>query len=341
MAATSQPLSTQVALDILKAGGSAVDAAIAANAMEGVVEPMMVGSSCNKYVSSFRFCLFSLIWYFFIVGCSAQNGVGGDLMAMVWDDAASELVGYNGAGRAPAGQSLADVQAGLASLGAEFLPMRGPLTVTVPGAVRGWCDLSARFGKLPLSTVLAPAIAYATEGFPVSDVIAHYWGTDSPDLSDAGLTSGGAFPAAGDGFKATFLLDDDDGAPGKRPPRAGELFANPDLAATLAVIATQGCDGFYNGSVAAAVAAWAPSVGLKVAASDWAAHTGEWVAPVTATYRANVTVAQLPPNPQGLAALQLLNLLEGFDLQSMGFNSATYLHTLVEAKKLAFADAAM
>ena len=193
-----------------------------------------------------------------------------------------------------------------------------------------------------MSQVLAPAIAYAREGFPVTDVIAHYWQTDSPDPTDAGLTSGGAFPDASSGFESTFWLAD--GASGsRRPPRAGELFANPDLAATLSVVAAEGCDGFYNGSVAAAVARWAPSVGLAASslAKDWARHAGEWVTPVQLPYRTNFTVAQLPPNPQGVAALQLLNLLEGYDLQAMGFNSAEYLHTLVEAKKLAFADAAM
>eukprot|EP00038_Savillea_parva_P018238 m.22751 g.22751 ORF g.22751 m.22751 type:complete len:682 (+) comp4022_c0_seq1:119-2164(+) len=301
MAATSQPLSTQAALDILKLGGSAVDAAIAANAMEGVVEPMM-------------------------------NGVGGDLMAMVWDNKAGKLTGYNGAGRAAADTTLDDMRNLVKSAGGtgEYMTANGPLPVTVPGAARGWCDLHARFGKLPLSTVLAPAIKYATDGFPVSPVIASDWYIPQ---NDSEMTSGGKYPHALDGFMQTFTING-------KIPQAGQLFHNPDLANTLTKIGMTNCTAFYEGEVAQALVAFSKVSGLRLTADDLANHHGVFVDPVNTTYRDRYRLFELPPNPQGIAAIQQLNILEGFNLTNMGHNTADYLHVHIEAKKLAFADRA-
>ncbi len=229
LVASAHPLASQAGLRILQAGGSAVDAAIATNAVLAVLEPMM-------------------------------NGPGGDLMAVVWFEANRTLTGYNGAGRASASWSFDNMTAELDRIGAGgFIPGVGPLTVTVPGAPRGWCDLSARFGKLPLATVLAPAIGYATAGAPVPPVIAFEWDTPS---NNSAMTSGGLFPHASDAWQATFTLPDGNG--GRRSPVAGDIFSNPDLAATLQEIADGGCDAFYNGSVAAKIVASAAINGLKV-----------------------------------------------------------------------------
>eukprot|EP00750_Incisomonas_marina_P001467 INCI1127.2.p1 GENE.INCI1127.2~~INCI1127.2.p1 ORF type:complete len:462 (+),score=74.32 INCI1127.2:228-1613(+) len=343
MAATSQPLSTQAALDILKQGGNAVDAAIAANAMEGVVEPMM-------------------------------NGLGGDLMAIVWDPKTGKLQGINSSGRSSKSLSYDELKALLQSsrrrasdLGNEanahegnnveqdkplFLPTKGPLSVSVPGAAAGWCDLFDRFGSgnLTLAQVLAPAIYYASNGFPVSEVIAAEW-ADSMTANDSDATSQGRFPHAIDGFYATFSVPDNAAhaskgspragpnsinVPGRRAPRAGEIFRNPDLAKTLTLIAENGCDAFYNGTIAQAIASFASIGGTHLTTEDMAAHTSDWVEPVNTTYRGNYRIFELPPNPQGIAAIQQLNILEGFNLSAMGFNSADYLHVHVEAKKACF-----
>ena len=295
--ASAHPLASDAGLDMLKAGGSAVDAAIATNAVLAVLEPMM-------------------------------NGPGGDLMAIVWDEAGGKIVGYNGAGRAPQGRSYDDMAAALAALNATTIPTVGPLAVTVPGAVRGWCDLHARFGKLPWASVFAPAIAVALRGAPTPPVIAYEW---APPPAGAAATSGGAFPHALDGWGAVF------GSP--RPaPRA--LFRNPALAATLEALAAGGCDAFYapGGALAAKLVAMAGATGLRLEAADLAAHVGEWVTPINATF-GGATVFQLPPNPQGAAALEMLNVLEGLNFSAGDFNSADYLHAHIEAKKLAFADA--
>jgi gamma-glutamyltranspeptidase / glutathione hydrolase len=229
LVASAHPLASQAGVEILRAGGSAVDAAIATNAVLAVLEPMM-------------------------------NGPGGDLMALVWIEANQTLVGYNGAGRAAAGFSLADMRAELTRTKAgSFIPSVGPLTVTVPGAPHGWCDLSARFGKLPLSTVLAPAISYATAGAPVPPVIAFEW--DSPG-NGSDMTSAGSYPHALDAWLETFTVPDGKG--GRRTPAAGEVFANDDLASTLQAIADGGCAAFYNGSIAASIVASASINGLKV-----------------------------------------------------------------------------
>lgn len=285
MAATSQPLATQVALDILKKGGSAVDAAIAANAVLGLVEP-------------------------------TGNGIGGDLFAIVWDAKGQKLHGLNGSGRSPHSLSLAELK----SRGLTHIPALGPLPVSVPGTVDAWFELHARFGKLPMSEVLAPAIAYAREGFPVSELIAYYWGLAVPRLSP--------FP----NFKETFTIDG-------RAPRKGEIFRNPALANTLEKIAQGGRDVFYKGEIARTIDAYMKRHGGYLSYRDLAEHSSTWVEPVSVNYR-GYDVWQLPPNTQGVAVLQMLNLLEAYDLAAMGFGSADYVHTFVEAKKLAFADRA-
>jgi gamma-glutamyltranspeptidase/glutathione hydrolase len=285
MAATSQPLATQVALDILKAGGSAVDAAIAANAALGLMEP---------------------------TGC----GIGGDLFAIVWDAEAKELTGLNASGRAPMAMTLEYFR----ERGIDTIPKFGPMPVSVPGTVDGWFELHDRYGRLSMEDVLAPAIRYAREGFPVSEVIAAYLESNKKRI--------GHYP----GFAETFM-------PGGDVPAKGEMFRNPRLAATYETIAEKGRDEFYKGGIAKAIDAYMTEQGGLLRYEDLAAHKSEWVTPVSTSYR-GWDVYELPPNGQGIAALQILNILEGFDIASMGFNSADYIHTLVEAKKLAFEDRA-
>lgn len=293
--ASAHPLASQAGLDILKGGGSAVDAAIATNLVLAVVEPMM-------------------------------NGPGGDLMAIVYVN--KSLYGYNGAGRAPASFSLSDLRARLAEINAAEIPTTGPLAVTVPGAPRGWCDLHARFGKLPWQNLFTGAIDIATNGHPVPQIIAYEWENITASQS---VTSGGRFPHALDGWTATF------GAP---PHSEGARFTNPALANTLGLLRDGGCDAFYvSGAIPDALAALAETAGTTFTKSDLAAHAGEWVTPVSATYRGAYSLHQLPPNPQGGAALEMLNILEAFNFSRDDFNSADYLHAHIEAKKLAFADA--
>ena len=282
MAATSQPLATQVALDVLRRGGNAVDAAIAANATLGLMEP---------------------------TGC----GIGGDLFAIVWDAKTKQLYGLNASGRSPYALTLQHFR----DLGLDQIPARGPLPVSVPGCVDGWFELHGRFGRLPMTTILKPAIAYAREGFPVSDVIAYGWQRSVPILKDY------------EGFAETF-------APA---PRAGEIFRNPYLANTLEKIAEGGRDVFYRGEIARTIDAFMKRVGGFLSYRDLADHTSEWVEPVSTDYR-GYRVWELPPNGQGIAALQILNVLEGFDIKGMGFGSRDYVHCFVEAKKLAFEDRA-
>jgi len=285
MAATSQPLATQIAVDILKRGGNAIDAAIAANAALALMEP---------------------------VGC----GLGGDLFAIVWDAKTQKLYGLNASGRSPAGLTLDH----LLDKGLKTIPQFGPLPVTVPGCVDGWFELHDRFGKLPMADVLAPAIAYARDGFPVSDVIAHYW------------KIGGEARRKYPGFADTFL-------PGGSASQKGEIFKNPGLAETLTQIAAGGRDAFYRGEIAERIDAFCRETGCFLRKDDLAAHKSTWVEPVSTNYR-GYDVWQLPPNTQGVAALQMLNILEAFDLRAMGHNSTDYLHHLIEAKKLAYADRA-
>jgi gamma-glutamyltranspeptidase/glutathione hydrolase len=285
MAATSQPLATQVALDILKAGGSAVDAAIAANATLGLMEP---------------------------TGC----GIGGDLFAIVWDAKQGELTGLNASGRSPQLLTLQHFE----KEGMEAVPYLGPLSVSVPGAVDGWFELHAKYGRLPMSELLAPAIAYASDGFPLSEIIADGWARNAETRAE--------YP----GFKETYM-------PNGRPPAKGEIFKNPRLANTYRQIAEGGRDVFYKGEIARKVDSYMTEHGGFLRYDDLAAHKSEWIAPVSTNYR-GYDVFELPPNGQGIAALQLLNLLEAYDLKSMGYGSADYIHTLVEAKKVVYEDRA-
>jgi len=285
MAATSQPLATQIALDILKAGGSAADAAIAANAALGLMEP-------------------------------TGNGIGGDLFAIVWDAENKELTGLNASGRSPKAMTLEYFREN----GIDKIPPFGPLPVSVPGAVDGWFELHGRYGRLSMQEVLAPTIRYAREGFPVSEVIAHYFQSNKKRI--------GHYP----GFAETYMPNGD-------VPKKGEMFRNPRLADTLAAIAEKGRDEFYKGDIARKIDAYMAEQGGLLNYDDLAAHTSEWVTPVSTNYR-GWDVYELPPNGQGIAALQILNILEGYDIASMGFGSAEYLHTLIEAKKLAFEDRA-
>ncbi|UCD23081.1 MAG: gamma-glutamyltransferase [Gemmatimonadota bacterium] len=285
MAATSQPLATQVALDILKQGGNAVDAAIAANAVLGLVEP-------------------------------TGNGIGGDLFAIVWDASSKQLYGLNASGRSPSALTVEEFE----RLGIDRIPAYGPLPVSVPGAVDGWFELHGKFGRLSMAQILAPAIAYARSGFPVTEVIAYYWASGVDNLKE--------FP----GFADVFM-------PNGRAPNKGEVFRNPALANTLELIARDGRDAFYKGDIARTIDAYMKRVGGYLSYDDLASHESEWVDPVSTDYR-GYTVWELPPNGQGIAALQMLNILEGYDIAAMGFGSPEYLHVLTEAKKLAFEDRA-
>lgn len=285
MAATSQPLATQVAIDILKQGGSAVDAAIAANAMLGLVEP-------------------------------TGSGVGGDLFAIVWSAKDKRLYGLNASGRSPKSLTLEKLK----SLGLDYLPPLGSLPVSVPGAVDGWFELHDKFGKLPMADNLAPAIRYAREGFPVSELIAYYLEGSGKKLAQ--------FP----GFKETYM-------PNGKMPAVGEIFKNPALANTYEKIAKDGRDAFYKGDIAKSIDKYMKSQGGYLSYDDLASHTSEWVDPVSVNYR-GYDVWELPPNGQGIAALQILKTMEPFNVAAMGFNSPEYVHLFVEAKKLAFADRA-
>jgi len=289
MAATSQPLASQVALDILKKGGTAVDAAIAANATLGLMEP-------------------------------TGNGVGGDLFAIVWDAKSGRLHGLNASGRSPRSLTLKKLREELKKLDRSTIPPRGPLPVSVPGTVDGWFELHGKFGKLPMKELLQPAIRYARNGFPVSEVIAEGWALNAKVLKD--------YP----NYATTYM-------PGGRAPKKGEIFRNPLLADTLGAIANGGRDAFYKGEIAQRVEKYMRANGGYLTAADFAAHHSEWVEPVSTNYR-GYDVWELPPNTQGVAALQMLNILEAWDLKSMGFGSAEYLHLFIEAKKLAFEDRA-
>ncbi|MBO6505530.1 MAG: gamma-glutamyltransferase [Kordiimonadaceae bacterium] len=296
MAATSHPLASQIAIDILKKGGSAVDAAIAANAALGLMEP-------------------------------TGNGIGGDLFAIVWDPTTGRLHGLNASGRAPRGQSLEELKAKLEDK--NDIPDWGSLSITVPGAVDGWFMLHEKFGRLSMSDNLAPTVKYAREGFPVTQVIAYYMSLHEqgfPRLLAEGIVE------ELDNYKATYLVD------GKAPVE-GQMFANPDLADTLERIGSEGRDVFYKGELADIMDAYFKRIGGPLRKVDFESHTSNWIDPVSVNYR-GYDIWELPPNGQGIAALQMLNIVEGFDLASMGHNSADYLHVMTEAKKLAFEDRA-
>jgi len=285
MAATSQPLATQIALDILKKGGSAVDAAIAANAALGLMEP-------------------------------TGNGMGGDLFAIVWDAKSAKLHGLNASGRSPMSLTLEEFR----KRELTRIPPYGVLPITVPGCVDGWFELHDKFGKLEMTEVLAPAIGYARDGFPVSELIAYYWDLSVPTRQDQPF------------FLETFTSD------GKAPAK-GELWRNKPLAQTLDKIASKGRDEFYRGDIAHTIARTVQDSGGFLTYEDLANHRSEWVEPVSTNYR-GIEVWELPPNGQGIAALQILNILETFDIAGMGFGSTEYVHAFVEAKKLAFEDRA-
>jgi len=312
---TSVPAATQVGIDILKRGGSAVDAAIAANATLGLMEPV-------------------------------SNGVGGDLFAIVYSGKENKLYGINGSGRSPAGLTYEQMKIEPEKLqkppspqsspwqgrgGREApgegrsltIPPTGMLPISVPGTVDAWAELHKKFGKLKLSDDLAPAIQYAEEGFPVTELIAYYWAF-GPRLYKG-------LPGA---FLETYTLD------GKgRTPAKGDIFKNPGLAKTLRLIGEKGRDAFYKGEIADKIDDFMRTNGGFLRKADFEKHTSTWVEPVSTNYR-GYDVFELPPNGQGIAALQILNILEGFDLRAMGRNSPETLHTMIEAKKIAWADRA-
>ncbi len=281
---TSQSLASAAGLDILKAGGNAIDAAVCANAMLGVVEPM----SC---------------------------GPGGDLFAIVWLEKDRKLYGLNASGRSPYDWSIEQAR----KLGLKEIPISGPLSWSVPGCVSGWAALLDRMGKLNFARVLEPAIHYAREGFPVSPIIAGYWRSVNAEKH----------PTLGKTF-----------APGRKVPRYGDIFKNPDMADFFEAIARGGADAFYEGPIAERIVAFSKAVGGRFSMRDFQDHRADWVEPVSTQYR-GYDVWELPPNGQGIAALQILNMLEHFDIASMKPNSAEHLHLFIEAKKLAFVDRAV
>ena len=285
MACTSQPLATQAALDILKKGGTAIDAAIAADAVLGVVEP-------------------------------TGAGIGGDIFAIIWSADKGKLYGLNGSGRSPRSLKLEYFKEN----GFEFIPSYGPLPVSVPGCVDGWFEMHDMFGHLPMKDVLQPAINYAREGFPVTEVIAEEMKKGTELLKE--------YP----NIKEVYM-------PSGKAPVKGEVFRNPLLANTLEKIVKGGRYEFYRGSIARDIAAFMKKEGGFLSFDDLYRHHSEWVEPVSTTYR-GYEVWELPPNGQGIAALQILNILEGFDIAAMGFGSAEYIHVFTEAKKLAFEDRA-
>jgi gamma-glutamyltranspeptidase / glutathione hydrolase len=281
--AAESPLAAQAGAQALARGGSAVDAAIAANAVMGVVSPMM-------------------------------NGIGGDLFAMVYDAKSGRRFGMNASGWAPRALTPEFLRAH----GFDKMPQRGIHAVTVPGTVGGWAKLHEKFGRRPLAEDLSAAIRIAEEGAPVTEWVAQYWEGSAQHLN-------------GDPAAEKLYL------PGGRAPRVGEVYANPELAASLRAIALQGRDAFYRGPIAAKILSTEKHFGGTMAADDLAEWSPEWVEPISTTYR-GWTVYEMPPNGQGIAALIMLNIAENFPLAAMGHNSAGALHVLIEAKKLAYAD---
>jgi gamma-glutamyltranspeptidase/glutathione hydrolase len=297
MAATAHPLASQVALDVLKAGGNAVDAAIAANAAIGLMEP-------------------------------TGNGIGGDLFVIVWDPETRQVYGLNAAGRSPQSLTYDEIISIVGEDGS--IPPLGAMPVSVPGTVDGWFTLHERFGSLSMDQVLAPAIYYAENGFPLTETIAYYWDRNMRIL-ERRFEDGGFEEFAN--TQATYLTEDGDA------PREGEVFRNPDLANTYRALAEGGRDAFYEGEIARTIHAYMERIGGWLSYEDMASHRSEWVDPLSVNYR-GYDVWQLPPQTQGVAALQMLQILEDYDLASMGFMSAEALHLMIEAKRLAFEDRA-
>ena len=304
MAATAHPLASQIAIDILKQGGSALDGAIAANAALGLMEP-------------------------------TGNGIGGDIFFIIWDPKTEQLYGYNGSGRAPLGRSLAELKSQIAALRESGampddmigMPQRGSLPVTVPGTVDGWFAAHEQFGKLPMSDVLAPTVRYAREGFPITPVIAYYFGRNLAAFKEQEA-----------------LIEELDNAaaiwfPDGTTPQMGDVFRNPDLANTLELLGEKGRSAFYEGELAKAMDAYFKRIGADMRLEDFVAHRGEWVSPGSVHYH-GYDVFELPPNGQGFAALQMLNILKQIDLRDYPRGSAEAFHYMVEAKRLAFEDVA-
>ena len=285
MVATSHPLASQIGIDILKEGGNAIDAAIAANAALGLMEP-------------------------------TGNGIGGDLFAIVWVEKEKKLYGLNASGRSPEDLTLKY----FIENNFKSIPAYGPLPVSVPGCVDGWFELHNKFGKIKMRDILNPTIKYAEDGFPVTELVSYYMDAASDNFKD--------YP----NFKETYFIDDS-------TPLKGQVFKNPDLANTLRTIVKSGKKGFYEGEIAHRIANFVQDQGGFLSYDDLKNHKSEWIEPVSTNYR-GFDVWELPPNGQGIAALQILNLLEGYDIRSMGFGSADYIHHFVEAKKIAFADRA-
>ena len=288
MVCTSHPLASQIGLDILKQGGNAIDAAIAANAALGLMEP---------------------------TGC----GVGGDLFAIVWDAKTQKLYGLNGSGRSPKSMTLDTLKA----MGLEKIPAYGPLPVSVPGAVDGWTSLHDKFGSMPLKKILAPAIGYAEEGFPVTELIGYYLGSIDR-FSRMGYPN----------IKETYFDPN-----GGQRPKNGDRYRNPALADTYKAIARKGREGFYEGEVAQTITTFIKEQGGFLSLEDLSAHHSQWVEPVSVNYR-GYDVWELPPNGQGIAALQLLNILENKDFSEVRWGSEEHLHLFTEAKKRVFEDRA-
>lgn len=294
MAATSHPIASSVAVEIMKKGGSAIDAAIAANALLALVEP----HAC---------------------------GIGGDLFAIVWDPGTRKLHGYNGSGRSPSGLTYEAMRAALGER--DRIPLFGPLAITVPGAIDGWYALHERFGRLPMSELLAPAIQYAEEGFVVTEVDAALWAEALDEFEANELP-----PSMLDELHRVYQING-------RPPRSGEVYRNPDLAESYERLANGGRESFYQGETARQIVASIAEFGGYIDADDMARHKGEWVTPASVSYR-GYDVYELPPNGQGIAALQMLNILEAYSLGELGRDSADFWHLMIEAKKLAYEDRA-
>lgn len=285
MVATSHPLATQIGLQVLKDGGNAIDAAIAANAALGLMEP---------------------------TGC----GIGGDLFAIVWSAKDKKLYGLNASGRSPEKLNLQFFK----DKGMTSIPAYGPLPVSVPGCVDGWFELNKKFGSMEMKDILNPAIDYAKNGFPVTELIGYYLTRSSKAFKD--------YP----NFADTYM-------PNGEALKKGDIFKNPYLANTYEKIAKGGRDAFYKGDIAKTTIDFLNKEGGVFSKSDFANHASEWVEPVSTNYR-GYDVWELPPNGQGIAALQILNIMEGYDVKSMGFGSSDYVHYFTEAKKLAFEDRA-
>ncbi len=283
MIATSQSLASAAGLKVLQDGGNAIDAAVTAAAVLAVVEPSM-------------------------------NGIGGDLLAIVYDAKTKKVYGLDSTGRS----AYAATPEEFAKRGLKEMPGNGPLTVDVPGVVEGWHQLLTRFGTISLAKALAPAIAHARDGFPVAELMANEWKDNEKLLARDPATA------------ATFL-------PAGKPMTQGDIFTNPRLARSLELIAKEGRDAFYKGSIARAIVADLKSRNGLLDLRDFADHKADWVDPIGVNYR-GYDVMEMPPSTQGFVALEMLNIMEGFGIKAMGHNSADYLHVVTEAKRIAFAD---